>query len=92
MVIKKEGGGRDSRRRAGLAGSPGLLSAVDKAYFLCIDVFPAKVAGLFQLDLFAVSREQQLAIGGRADNVEQQVFHSAVLVLNVQERKVQGLH
>lgn len=82
----------DSGRRTGLAGSPELLSAMDKAYFLCIDVCPAKVAGLFQLDLFAVSREQQLTIGGRADNVEQQILHSPVLVLDVQERKVQGLH
>lgn len=95
MAIKKEGGGGQVEKELegdNRAGSPELLFAVHKAHFLPIHIFPAKVASLLQLDLFAISWEQELTIGGRAYNVEQQIFHSAILVLDVQERKVQWLH
>lgn len=97
-VIKREvGGGWAERGWKEITGeeqfsSPEFLSAVCKAHFLVIHICPAKMASLLQLNLFAIPREQQLTVGGRAHNVEQKIFHSAILVLDVQERKVQWLH
>lgn len=83
---------KGGRRKTTNTESPGFFFAVHETHFFRIHIFPAKMAGLVELNLFSIPWEHQLTIGGSAHDMEQEVFHIAILVLNIQEGKIQGLH
>lgn len=74
------------------AVSPGLFFAVHETHSFLLHIFPAKVASLVELNLFSIPWEHEVAIGGSAHHMEQEVFDPAILVLNIQEEKIQWLH
>lgn len=85
-------GGKEAGGKQWNTKSPGLFFAVHKAHSFLLHIFPAEMASLVELHLFPIPQEHQLPVGGRAHNMEQQVFDPAILVLDVQEGKIQWLH